>query len=365
MEALPAARALALGATLLSLLGAGTATGVLAHGATASSSAPGSVHRAEHAPDRIRVVPGSAHPSAVLATPTARVTSVRASGRWSGSVDVLDQSAVNAAYWRSYAPGVSTGIGWTGDDSRYIAGSSSAASRTATRNAVNYVRSLGGLAPVAFDSTLNSRSQMTALIMSANKALSHSPSSSWRCYTRTGAANAGRSNLALAYPSITSASVVSMYMSEPGGGNKAVGHRRWLMNPFTTSMGSGSTSTANAMTVIGPTSSTRPNPTWVSWPTAGYFPSTLEPRGRWSLSAGSSAMSFRYASVRVYRNGTLLRTTKYGVENGYAQPTLVWQVPSSVSRSGYFRVVVSGIRRTGTSTRYTRSYWVHMFTPRQ
>jgi hypothetical protein len=199
--------------------------------------------------------------------------------------------------------------------------------------------------------------------MSANRRLSHHPSSSWRCYTRTGAANAARSNLALSYPAVTSGGVVGLYMKELGSSNRAVGHRRWLMNPFTTTMGSGATDTANAITVIGPTSRSRPNPAWVSWPTAGQFPAPLEPAGRWSLSAGNRAMSFRYASVRVYRNGALVRTVKNPVVGGYAQPTISWEMPDEVARSGAFKVVVSGIRRSGYKKRYTRTYGVYMFTP--
>jgi hypothetical protein len=200
-------------------------------------------------------------------------------------------------------------------------------------------------------------------MMSANRRLSHHPSSSWRCYTRTGAANAARSNLALSYPSVTSGGVVGLYMKELGSSNRAVGHRRWLMNPMTTTMGSGATHTANAITVIGPTSRSRPNPAWVSWPTAGQFPAPLEPAGRWSLSAGNRAMSFRHAGVRVYRNGTLLRTVKNPVVDGYAQPTISWEMPDEVARSGSFKVVVSGIRRSGHTKRYTRTYRVYMFTP--
>jgi hypothetical protein len=223
------------------------------------------------------------------------------------------------------------------------------------------VRSLGGLAPVSFNGTLNARSQRTALIMSANRRLSHSPSPSWRCYTGVGAANAGRSNLALSYPSVTSAGVVGLYMQDAGSENFAAGHRRWLLNPFATQMGSGSTKTANAITVIGPSSSARPDPTFVSWPTAGYFPNTLEPNGRWSLSAGNSRVSFAGASVAVYRNGARIQATKLRVENGYAQPTVVFDVPGSQATSGTYKVVVRNIRAGSRSYSYT--YGIRMFTP--
>ena len=234
--------------------------------------------------------------------PGARTTAARpTTARWSRAIDVRSHDAVATAYARDYVPGLDTPTGWTGDDSGCRSGASSAASRAATLRAVNFVRSLGGLAPVSFEATLNARSQQTALIMSANQSLSHTPPRTWRCWTRTGSDNAGRSNLALSYPSITSAGLVGLYMGEPGTTNQAVGHRRWLMNPFATSMGTGSTGTANAITVIGPQSSSRPNPAWVSWPTAGWFPSPLEPHGRWSLSAGSTSTSFASATVRLRR----------------------------------------------------------------
>jgi uncharacterized protein YkwD len=302
-------------------------------------------------------------PGSSAARVGAKATPTRTTPRWSGSVDVNDRAAVNSAYQGSYAPGLRTPTGWAGNESRCLAGNQGTASRTATLRAVNYARSLAGLAPVSFSTDLNSRSQQSALMMSANRALSHNPPTSWRCYTSSGGANAGKSNLALSYPSLTSAGLVSLYLEDAGSTNRAAGHRRWLLNPFSTVMGSGATQTANAITVVGPTSTSRPNPAVVSWPTAGYFPNTLEPTGRWSLSLGDRALSFRWASVRVWRNGTLVKTVKDPVEDGYAQPTLVWELSPDLARSGTFKVEVSNIRATATSTRYTRTYVVRMFTP--
>jgi uncharacterized protein YkwD len=282
--------------------------------------------------------------------------------RWPGAINTGSAATVNANYWRYYAPGLNVPTGYNADDSRCQLGTNTATSLVATRNAINFVRSMGGLAPVGFNSALNARSQRTALIMSANKRLSHAPSSSWRCYTSDGGANAGRSNLALSYPSITSAGVVGLYMSDPGGSNFAAGHRRWVLNPFATQMGSGSTNTANALTVIGPSSSSRPNPTFVPWPSAGYFPNAIEPGGRWSVSAGNRHVNFAGASVAVYRNGHRISATKAPVENGYAQPTLVFNIPANQAKSGTYTVAVRNIR-TGGNRAYNYTYHVSMFTP--
>jgi uncharacterized protein YkwD len=287
----------------------------------------------------------------------------RTTARWSGSIDTRSLSAVNAAYWSQYAAKQSIDIGWLfGSLTGCNAGISSSSS-TATLSAMNYVRALAGLAPVSLNSTLSARAQAAALMMSANGALSHNPPSSWKCYSSAGAAAASRSNLALSYPSIKAGQIVDLYMDDPGSTNHAVGHRRWMLNPFVTQVGTGSTDTANALTVIGPSSSSRPNPRWVGWPTAGYFPNAMEPGGRWSLSAGKRNISFAKARVRVYSNGTRLAVHKYPVENGYAQPTVVWQMPAGISKTSAYKVVIKNIRRKGSSKRLKCVYTVRLFTP--
>ncbi len=344
---------LLVGALLLVLLGGGsTHTG---SGASMAPPAPGDLHGA--------ITDSRELPSRVAARRTSGGKRTATTPRWSGAVDVTSRSAVDAAYRRDFAPGLRVPTGWAGSDSRCIAGTQSSGSRTATLRALNFTRSLGGLAPVSFSSDLNARSQQTALLMSANDALSHAPPRSWRCYTAAAAANAGKSNLSLSYPSNTSSGIVAQYLEDAGSTNTAAGHRRWLLNPFSTTMGSGATDTANAITVIGPTSTSRPNPAAVSWPTAGWFPRTLEPSGRWSLSLGDRSLSFRWAAVRVWRDGKPIKAVKHPVADGYAQPTLVWQIPASLARSGTFKVEVSSIRATAKSTRYTRTYTVRMFAP--
>jgi uncharacterized protein YkwD len=288
----------------------------------------------------------------------------RTTARWSGSIDTNNVNAVNSTYWTQYASKQAVSTGWLGGSLiGCLPGTSSATSDAATLSALNYVRSLAGLAPVHLSATLNAGAQRAALIMSANGALNHNPDPSWKCYSSAGAAAASRSNLALAYPTITSGQIIDLYMDDPGAGNAAVGHRRWLLNPFATVVGTGSTDNANALTVIGPTSNSQPNPRYVSWPTPGYFPNAIEPNGRWSLSAGRRSVSFARAHIRVFHNGVAVPVHKYAVENGYAQPTLVWQMPSGFARTGIYKVVVKNIRRHGSSKRFKHTYTVRLFTP--
>lgn len=290
----------------------------------------------------------------------------RVSPRWTGAIDTTSASAVNAAYWSRYAPKQTLSIDWLlGSILGCVPGLTSSSTNAATLSSLNFVRSLAGLAPVTFSNALNASAQKAALIMAANGSLSHSPSSNWKCWSPDGAQAASRSNLALAYPKLQAGRIVDLYMSDPGAENTAVGHRRWLLNPFSTVMGSGSTPTANAITVIGPTNAYRPNPRWVGWPTAGYFPNAIEPNGRWSLSAGLKSISFGSARVAVYRGTTRIPVQRFAVHSGYGQPTLVWQMPAGFSRSGNYRVVVTRIKQAGVSTYLKKAYTVRLFTPSQ
>lgn len=290
----------------------------------------------------------------------------RVTARWSGAVDTSSRTAVNAAYWARYQPKQLLNIDWLlGSLLRCRPGITAASTNAATLSSLNYVRSLAGLAPVGFSSTMNASAQRAALIMAANGQLSHSPSSSWKCWTADGARTAGRSNLLLSYSSLRAGQIVDLYMDDPGGTNAAVGHRRWLLNPFSTTMGSGSTDTANALTVIGPTNAYRPNPRWVGWPTAGYFPNKMEPDGRWSLSSGFKSISFGRATVAVYQGTTRIPVRKYAVHTGYAQPTLVWQMPAGFNKNATYRVVVSSIKKAGVTQLLRMAYTVRLFTPSQ
>lgn len=269
--------------------------------------------------------------------------------------------AVENAYRTRFAANAVVRPNWSGSTDACAAGRPSPAYAQATLESLNFVRELAHLAPVSLSSTLSGRAQKAALIMAANRALSHDPPPSWRCWTTTGADAASKSNLAFAGTRLSAARTIELYMDDPGPSNSAVGHRRWLLYPKTRAIGIGATDDASAVWVLGPTSRLRPNPAWVGWPTAGYFPAPLEPNGRWSLSAGSSRMRFGHAIVRVYHGTTRVRIHKYRALRGYGKPTIVWQMPSGFSRAGTYRVVVSRITKSGSSKMFRHAYSVKLF----
>jgi uncharacterized protein YkwD len=303
-------------------------------------------------------VPGPA----VATQAEAATASTTVPAKFTGAINTKKRAAVNRAYRSRYAPNLSTSIGWTGKVRGCKAGHTSLRAKRATLESINFVRAMGGLAPVTFSKTLSAKAQKAALIMAANNSLSHFPPRSWKCWSKVGANAAGNSNLAISFPTITAGGLVSQYMDDYGDSNTAVGHRRWIMYPPTMQMGSGTTSTANALWVFGPTRDTRPSPAWVSWPTEGYFPGPLEPAGRWSLSAGSDT-NFSNARVRVRTAGGQARAVHvYPVVEGYGEDTLVWKV-NNIGARGTYKVTVRGIRQPGRAHPFAHTYTVRLFTP--
>lgn len=304
---------------------------------------------------------GSSPTEEISAPARATSTAARITPAWSGSIDTRYRGVVNDSYKRRYAPHTNVRSGYAGLGC--LLGSTSAKSHSATLASLNYVRALAGVAPVSFSSSrMNRQTLQAAVMMQANGRLSHDPLTSWLCYTLGGDEAAKKSNLALYYPEIGSGHAIDLYMDDRGTYNTPVGHRRWLLYPFTTVMGNGTTKNANAIMVIGPTSSTRPNPRWVRWPTQGYFPRPLEPVGRWSLTSGYRSDSFSRSWVAMWKNGNRIYPRKYAVKNGYGMPTIVWQLPSGVERTGTFKVKVGNICRSGAGC-FSTTYTTKIFAP--
>lgn len=299
----------------------------------------------------------SAAPSAAAAPTAAAVAPTSVAPTVVGAVNRSSRSAVLTAYRNRFVGPSRVVDAWTGSVAGCAAGTDSAAYTRATLTAINWARGQAGIPPVvSLNATYTAYAQRTALMMQAQGALSHAPSTSWRCYTAAGAAGAARSNLALG---LAGARAVGMYLAEPGAGNLAAGHRRWLLYPRLGPIGIGNTSSANAVYVLGTRASRVPagTPAYYGWPTSGYFPRAAEPRGRWSLSS-ARGYSFSRATVRVVGpNGAVVRVVRYAPQNGFGDSTLVWQlasVPSHTARIDQtYRVTVSGIRTpSGATTRY-------------
>ncbi len=304
-------------------------------------------------------------PRALVAAPAA--TDVAASGT---SDRMPTKAWVTNLYRTRIVPALGTRVSWSGSVSSCSMGRESDASRAATLRMVNSMRMLVQLSTVKLDTTASNKAQKAALLMDANGKLSHSPSQSDfpRCWSPAAKEAAGSSNLALG---ATGSKAIAAYMDEPGDNNTAAGHRRWILNPATTHIATGSTGNANALTVFGlGTSATAARPGWIEWPARGWFPQQIEPDGRWSLSSSNGAVSFDKAAVKVQRvttDGKVVTThsvRKHPVATGYGPNTVVFDVSGVAHPTGkavaYYRVTVTGIRGGGQSS---YSYLVRLYDP--
>ena len=285
------------------------------------------------------------------------------------------RALVSGFYQNVYLPSENNiSLGWTGDAATCTPGTTLQTYRDAVAQRLAWFRSMAGVPPgVALDPVNNAKDQQAALMMSVNRAISHSPPASWTCYTSDGAAAAGQSNLCYS----TGASYlrgdpgcIELYMSDFGPTNTAVGHRRWVLYPQTQTMGTGdvpATGTyysANALWAWdsnfgGLRPATRDM--FVAWPPKGYVPAALV-FGRWSFSCPGA--DFSTASVNMLCNGANLPLTQQPVANGYGENTLVWETAGCSPSGGADAIAgvsISNVSIGGTPQNF--AYTVRIFDP--
>ncbi len=266
-----------------------------------------------------------------------------------GPIDTLNRNEVEIAYVGRYSPAISTPVVWTGNTAGCVAGTINQAATDATLDTINFFRNMSGVNDVVLDENYSRKAQQAALMMQAQNALSHTPTEPWACYTTEGAEAARNSNL---YLGVTGPSSIKGYIEDPGDGNTAAGHRRWIQYPFMDRIGSGSTSNANALWVFAPFVNQH-SPDWVAWPPAGYVTQDLV-FPRWSLSRADA--DFSSASVAMTFNGNKIGLRTNAVQNGFGLDTLVWEPTNLVLPSdgtdATVKVAVSNVFVNGVSQNF-------------
>ena len=238
-----------------------------------------------------------------------------------------------------YSFGTDATMDWSGN---YDSGNSGTVSDDwleATRVRVNFYRAMGGMEDnIVFDPVLNAACQDSALMMSANNALSHFPPSNWLWYTQDGYNAANNGNIAIGS---VGADAIDGYMADTGANNAQVGHRRWILFPQADVMGSGDVpgnfsndpplNSANTLWVIPNPVGARPatRDTFVAWPPKGHVPAPLV-WARWSFSYPGA--NFNSATVTMQSGGQSipLVVQHRGSGSGYPENTIVW-VPNNMN----------------------------------
>ncbi len=216
--------------------------------------------------------------------------------------------------------------GWTGSTASCTAGDMSASSRENALRLVNLARWMADLPAVTTSAQYNQDDQQCALMMHAQNSLSHSPGTSWACYTADGAEAASRSCIAGA----GAVRAVPLYLVDPGNAT-TLGHRRWILSNRLGPIGIGSTGSYSCMWTG---TSENAGKAWTAWPPPGPFPieaatdgwnRTLDETG---LSVQSDTINLAGASVSVTAGGNPLPVTVTQLQSGYGSTYAISFIPS-------------------------------------
>lgn len=330
---------------------------------------PGRAHEATALPEVPPVAPrGNATAASAETGPVflPLISQPPAPAPW---IDPSDRQVSLDYFHQVYLASEGIAAAWTGSHASCDPGETAAAFREAIKQRINYFRAMAGVpATVQLSSEYTRKAQQAALMMSANGTLSHSPPPTWLCYTAEGAEAAGSSNL---YLGVYGPAAITGYIYDPGGGNYAVGHRRWILYPQTESMGTGDIppvagyQPSNALWVFDE-NMWRPRPEtreeYVAWPPPGYVPYQLI-FPRWSFAYDEA--DFSGATVAMSSGGHSIPVAVQPVVSGYGENTLVWEPGLSFGApppsDTAYRVTVSGVAIGGVTRDF--AYDVIVFDP--
>jgi uncharacterized protein YkwD len=201
---------------------------------------------------------------------------------------------------------------------------------------IDAYRYLAGLYPVIDDASEDTRAQAAAFMMWKNGTLSHTPPSSWICYSGTAAEGADSSNLEGGSSAPDS---IDAYMSE---GGSPQGHRRWVLNGVLDYVGVGYANKFNALEVLSG-GNTLPSTTYQALPNPGPVPLVVALLP-WSIQ--SRSVSFGSAQVTVTRksDNQQLSVSSVMTTGIYGEPTL------AITRNGWDPVAGTTYTVTITGT---------------
>lgn len=290
------------------------------------------------------------------------------------TVEPTSREAARVFYRTVYGASEGHPLEWTGNTDAGQAGTTSASFKDATALRINWFRAMAGVpADIVLDPIYNQKAQKAALIMSANNQLSHYPDKSWTHWSEEGAEAASKSNLGLAD---NGPDAITSYVLDAGNSNAAVGHRRWLLYPFTQKMGTGdvpkqgSHSASNALWVLDTAGGPRPEvrDALVAWPPKGFVPYGVV-FSRWSASLPGA--DFSKATVTMTKAGLALTATIESSSGGAGESSIVFR-PDGMASDGWaahprpatdlpYEVTIANVLVGGKPTQFT--YAVTVFDP--
>jgi hypothetical protein len=259
--------------------------------------------------------------------------------------DAGRDEAGTCARWNADRADLSEGT-WTGNVAACDPGDISAPGRVNALRLFNLYRWLADLPPVVNAPDRDLEAQACSLMMDANNMLSHTPPTTWLCYTALGAMGANTSNIS-GGPGVSS---VDLYLIDTGN-ETTFGHRRIVLSNQLGPIGLGSTGTggASCMQNIGGTGNA--GKPWLAWPPPGAFPlqayqtsarSSLSMTG-WSFQ--SDKMNLANAQVTITSGGVTMPITLSQLTGNYGGNTAIRMLPMgwTAAAGQTYTVTVTGI----------------------
>jgi uncharacterized protein YkwD len=262
------------------------------------------------------------------------------------------------------------------------AGTLTAAEKSGALATVNAIRAAHGLAAVAYDAAGDAEVMQISLMSVANSALSHTPPSSWNCYSAAGQQGAASSNLYLGGPSAfltlaSSASILGGWLADVGS-EATLGHRRWMLDPFLKQIAfgrvdaesaSGVRTTAAALKVIYAADDTGPvTPDYVAYPVGDYKKAYFQGDPILSFTAiadkssrsanGIAKVDFSAATVSVVpRGGAALAVSSVSPDYvGYGVPNVLRFRATGITAGVFHDVTVANVRVNGVLRSYSYTF---------
>lgn len=227
-------------------------------------------------------------------------------------------------------------IPWNGSINSCDPGNLSESILRKAEERINYFRIVTGLNPITFSDEFNEKAQHAALLMTANGQISHSPTENWKCYTEEGYEGAMNSNLGIAdFENFPEISFITGFILDYGSINNNVGHRKWMLNSRTETMGYGATGQHEIIYVTGVRTESRPDaPEYIAYPPAGYFPYSLIFE-KWSFAIPyGKKVDFKKTKLEMFDSqGKKLSTNILSTQDPwYFDPTIVWRAEDLFSQ---------------------------------
>jgi len=238
----------------------------------------------------------------------------------------------------------------------------------------NYSRELHGLSSLSYNYNYDNEVQAASLIMKANTTMSHTPSSSSQCYSDEGYRGSSSSDLYAGYRNNDPAKEVVEWIDDSSNAStvSAVGHRRWLLNPFSLYMSYGQIEGWSALKVFnfGDSASGTANIDFIAFPYKRYPYIFVNNKTPWSFTViedhnsnyGNAHEYFNSASISIRdkSSGELLNISNiYHDSIAYGVPNiLTWQV-SNWKQDTLYEVTISNVNmQSGLNKSFTYDLYI-------